>query len=236
MSRNSALRLTSINPSSSSVAPAPSPRSARRHLEGRALRFGPSALDDNETLRLVCGVEEPAAEALLTAFGSIPEVFGAPAADLVRVAGVSAAVRLKLAQDVARRALAQPLRRRDVFTAWSQVAAYLRTVMVGLPREQFRALFLDKKNQLIAEEVMNEGTVDHAPVYPREIMRRALELSASAVILAHNHPSGDPTPSSADIDMTRQVVEAARALRIAVHDHVLVAGDQAVSFRALGVM
>ena len=97
-------------------------------------------------------------------------------------------------------------------------------------------LFLDKKNQLIADEVMNRGTVDHAPVYPREVVRRALELSASAVILVHNHPSGDPTPSSADVEMTRQVVDAARPLRIAVHDHLVVARDGVASFKALGLM
>ena len=96
-------------------------------------------------------------------------------------------------------------------------------------------LFLDKKNQLIADEVLGRGTVDHAPVYPREVMRRALELSASAVILVHNHPSGDPTPSAADIDMTRQVVEAGRALRIAVHDHLIAARDGVASLKALGL-
>lgn len=97
-------------------------------------------------------------------------------------------------------------------------------------------LFLDKKNQLIADEVMNEGTVDHAPVYPREIVRRALELSASAVILLHNHPSGDPTPSRADIDMTRQIIEAARPLKVAVHDHLIVGRDGVASFKALDLM
>jgi DNA repair protein RadC len=99
-----------------------------------------------------------------------------------------------------------------------------------------KAYFRDKKNQLIADEVMNRGTVDHAPVYPREVMRRALELSASAVILVHNHPGGDPTPSSADVDMTRQVVEAGRSLRIAVHDHLVVARHGTASFKALGLL
>ena len=103
-------------------------------------------------------------------------------------------------------------------------------------REQFRVLYLDKKNQLIADEVMNQGTVDHAPVYPREVMRRALELAASAVILAHNHPSGDPAPSAADVDMTRQVIEAGRPLRITVHDHIVVGRDGVASFKALGLI
>ena len=109
-------------------------------------------------------------------------------------------------------------------------------MLAGRTREAFRVLFLDKANQLIADELMGDGTVDHAPVYPREVMRRALELAASACCLVHNHPSGSSTPSSADIEMTRQVVEAGRALGIAVHDHFLVAGDQVVSFRALGLM
>ena len=111
--------------------------------------------------------------------------------------------------------------RRPVISSWSALLAYVRAAMAHEAREQFRVLFLDKKNQLIADEVMNHGTVDHAPVYPREVARRSLELSASAVILVHNHPSGDPTPSGADIDMTRQVVEAVRPLRIGVHDHLV---------------
>jgi DNA repair protein RadC len=132
------------------------------------------------------------AEALLDAFGSLPEVIGAPAADLARVAGRRAAVRLRLVQALARRQLARPLRDRPVISASSQLHAYLRAGLTGAPREQFRVLFLDKKNRLISDEAMGEGTVDHAPVYPREVMRRALELNASAVILAHNHPGGDP--------------------------------------------
>jgi DNA repair protein RadC len=108
-------------------------------------------------------------------------------------------------------------------------------VLANEAREQFRVLYLDKKNQLIADEMMNQGTVDHAPVYPREVMRRALEMAASAVILVHNHPSGDPTPSAADIDMTRQVVEAGKPLKIAVHDHLVVGREGVASFKALGL-
>ncbi|MCA6237922.1 MAG: DNA repair protein RadC, partial [Phenylobacterium sp.] len=126
--------------------------------------------------------------------------------------------------------------RRTVITSWTQLSAYLRTAMAHEPREQFRVLFLDRRNQLIADEAMNEGTVDHAPVYPREVVRRALELSASALILAHNHPSGDPTPSRADIDMTREVIEAAKVLRLSVHDHVIVGRDGLTSFRAQGLI
>jgi DNA repair protein RadC len=103
-------------------------------------------------------------------------------------------------------------------------------------REQFRVLFLDKKNQLICDEQLGQGTVDHAPVYPREVMRRALELSASSIILVHNHPSGDPKPSSADIDMTKQIIESGRSLTISVHDHLVVGRDGVASFKALGLM
>jgi DNA repair protein RadC len=116
------------------------------------------------------------------------------------------------------------------------VTTYLRARLTALPREVFHVLFLDTKNQLIADELMGEGTVNHAPVYPREVVRRALELSASAVLLVHNHPSGDPTPSGADIEVTKQVVAAAKALGIQVHDHVIVGGDVVVSLKQQGLM
>lgn len=139
--------------------------------------------------------------------------------------------------DYARQAYeAHRAKRRPVISSWSALLAYVKIDMGSRTRECFRVMFLDKKNQLIADEVMNEGTVDHAPVYPREVMRRALELDASAVILLHNHPSGDPTPSGADIDMTRQVIEAGRALKIAVHDHLVVGREGVASFKALGLI
>jgi DNA repair protein RadC len=127
------------------------------------------------------------------------------------------------------------VRKRTVISSWTALLSYVRVALADQPREQFRVLFLDKKNQLIADEVMNEGTVDHAPVYPREVMRRALELSASSLILVHNHPSGDPTPSQPDIEMTRQIIEAGKALRITLHDHLVVGRDGVASFKALGL-
>jgi DNA repair protein RadC len=130
----------------------------------------------------------------------------------------------------------EPVRKHTVISSWTALLAYVRVALANEPREQFRVLFLDKKNQLIADETMHRGTVDHAPVYPREVMRRALELSASAIILAHNHPSGDPTPSKADIDMTRQIVEAGRSLRIEIHDHLVVGHEGVASFKALGLL
>ncbi len=210
-------------------------RGRRRWLEARVLQPGDVGLDDVEALSLICGLDEPHAERLLEAFGSLPELIAAPAAALARVAGRRAAVRVRLVQALARRQLERPLRDRQVISSSTQLEAYLRSVLTGVPREQFRVLFLDKKNRLIADERMGDGTVDHAPVYPREVMRRALELNASALILAHNHPGGDPTPSAADVEMTKQVVDAGRCLRITVHDHIIVGGQATASLRALGL-
>jgi len=126
--------------------------------------------------------------------------------------------------------------KRPSLTSWSELIRYLTVMMAWEGREQFRVLFLDKKNRLITDEAMWCGTIDHAPVYPREVVRRSLEVDASAVILVHNHPSGDPTPSAADIDMTRQVVDACRVLRIAVHDHIVIGREGHVSFAALGLI
>lgn len=211
-------------------------RTHRRELEARVLGPGPATLDDLDCLTLLCGLDEAAAAGLLSAFGSLPEVMGAPAADLVRVAGAHATAQVKLAQELACRQLQRPLRDRCVLSAASAVEAYLRATLVGAPREQFRVLFLDRRNRLIADERMSEGTVNHAPVYPREVVRRALELHASALLLCHNHPSGDVTPSSADVDMTRQVIDAARALGLSVHDHVIVGGQLTASLKLLGLM
>jgi DNA repair protein RadC len=211
-------------------------RRRRRGLEDQVLRPGDVGLDDLEALALLCDLNEAQAYGLLAAFGSLPEVLGAPAAELVRVAGRRAAVRVRLVQELARRQLARPLRVRPVIASSGGLQAYLRATLTGAPREQFRVLFLDKKNRLIADERMGDGTVDHAPVYPREVMRRALELNASAVVLAHNHPSGDAAPSAADIDMTRQVMEAGRPLRITVHDHVVVGGQETASLRTMGLL
>jgi DNA repair protein RadC len=202
----------------------------------RLARSGPSALLDAEALSVLVACPVDDAAGLIGAFGSLTEVLAQPHADLARHVSAGAAGRITLLHDVACRALKGPLQRRPVLSSWSAVVAYLRIVLAGVPREQFRVLFLDKRNQLIADEVMGMGTVDHAPVYPREVVRRALELNSSAVIIAHNHPSGDPTPSAADTQMTREVVEAARALRIAVHDHIIVGAGDVASLKSLGLM
>jgi DNA repair protein RadC len=224
--------------------PAPHYLGHRDRLRERALAGGPGALPDYEVLELLLfraiprGDVKPLAKQLIARFGSLGGVLGASVEELKTVAGVgaAAALDLKLVHEAALRSGREAVAKRPVISSWSALLAYVKTALAHEAREQFRVLFLDKKNQLIADEVMNRGTVDHAPVYPREVVRRALELSASAVILVHNHPSGDPTPSAADVDMTRQVAEAARPLRIAVHDHLVVARDGTASFKALGLL
>jgi DNA repair protein RadC len=151
------------------------------------------------------------------------------------VKGVSEATafELKLVAAAARRMTKGEIKGRQILSSWVQVLDYCRTAMAFEQREQFRILFLDKKNALIADEVQQQGTVDHTPVYPREVVRRALELSASAIILVHNHPSGDPTPSRADIDMTKTIIDSTKALGISVHDHIIIGRDGHASMKGL---
>lgn len=205
--------------------------------------YGPSALDEGDTLALIlsrCSIAgagaADAADALMVRFGGLGRIFGAPEPELAQVIGVPAARELGLLHGLLLRVLEHPLRQREVLTSTAAVSVYLRARLGALPREEFRVLFLDKKNQLIADELMGAGSVDHAPVYPREVVRRSLELNAAAILLAHNHPSTDPTPSTADVEMTRQIVAAAGALKIQVHDHMIVGGDQVASLRTLGLM
>ncbi len=214
------------------------PRSVPAPAEAfaRLLASGPSALDDQEALEVAAGLEAGEGAALLAEFGSLPEVLAASVGALSRVSPAETAARLVLVKDIARRLLVAPLRQRPVLSGWDAVASYLRGVLAGRSREQLLGLFLDRRNRLVRDEVLGEGTLDHVPVYPREIMRRALELDAGAVVLAHNHPGGLATPSASDVESTRQVVEAGRLLRIAVHDHFLVADQQVVSFRSLGLL
>lgn len=217
-----------------SVAPA-------KELRLRAACHGLDTLDELEILQLLVAriaprQAEALAGALMDRFGGVARVLGATLPELRQVVSEPVALDLKLLHDTMRRLLAFPLRGRSVLSSASAVADYLRSRLAGQSRESFRVLFLDRRNGLIADELMGAGTVDQAPVYPREIVRRGLELSACGCCLVHNHPSGDPNPSRADVEMTRQVVEACRALGIAVHDHFLVAGDQVVSLRSAGLM
>lgn len=216
----------------------------RDRLRERAAAGGLAALPDYELIELYLfrtvprGDVKPLAKALLARFGSVGGVLGASIDELKTVSGVGEAVALdlKLLQEATLRVGREQVARRPVITSSSQLQAYVKAALAHEPREQFRVLFLDKKNQLIADEVLNRGTVDHAPVYPREVMRRALELSSSAIILIHNHPSGDPSPSGADVAMTREIIEAGRALRILVHDHLVVGRDGIASFKSLGLL
>jgi DNA repair protein RadC len=178
---------------------------------------------------------KPLAKELLATFGSFSEVIAAPLERLKEIDGLgeAAIAELKIVQAAANRLVRGEVKQRQVLSSWSNVLDYCRAAMAFESKEHFRILFLDKGNHLIADEQHQTGTVDHTPVYPREVVKRALELSATAVILVHNHPSGDPTPSRADIDMTRAIVEVARPLGIAVHDHLIVGKDGHASLKAL---
>ncbi|MBG7615130.1 DNA repair protein RadC [Brevundimonas sp. BAL450] len=225
----------------------------RERLRERARGGGLTHLPDYELLELFLfrsqpqGDVKPVAKALLARFGSLSAVLAASVEDLMtvraedskgRMKGVGAETALDLTalHEVSRRVVREPAARRPVISSWTALVSYVRVALQHEPREQFRVLYLDKKNQLQHDEILNRGTVDHAPVYPREVVRRALEVSASAIILVHNHPSGDPTPSRADIQMTKQIVEAARSLGVEVHDHLIVGREGVSSFRQLGLM
>ena len=175
---------------------------------------------------------------LLERFAHLGAVVAAEPGELARTPGLDplALSDLKLLRELAVRLAREDSCRRPVITSWTALVTYVRAALAHEPREQFRTLFLDRRNILLRDELVAHGTVDHAPVYPREVVRRALELSASALILVHNHPSGDPTPSQADIEMTRQIVEAARVFNLQVHDHLVVGRQGTASFRALGLI
>jgi len=213
----------------------------RERLRERFREAGAEALSDYELLELVLFRAllrrdvKPIAKDLIAKFGSFPEVISAPAARLAEVKGLGTAAitELKIVHASAMRLARGQVRKRPVLSSWSSVIDYCRTTMAFAEKEQFRVLFLDKRNQLIVDELQQTGTVDHTPVYPREVVKRALELSATALILVHNHPSGDPTPSHADIEMTRTIVEVAKPLGIAVHDHIIVGRDGHASFKGL---
>jgi DNA repair protein RadC len=220
---------------------APHQHGHRQRLRQRFLDAGDAALSDYELLELILFRAipirdlKPLAKALLAEFGSFAEVISAPVERLKQVKGLgeAAVTELKIVQAAAGRLARGQVKRREVLSSWTGVLDYCRTTMAFDDTEKFRVLFLDKKNQLIADEVQQRGTVDHTPVYPREVVKRALELAATAVILVHNHPSGDPTPSRADVEMTRAIIDVARPLGIAVHDHLIVGKDGHASLKAL---
>ena len=213
----------------------------RERLRGRFREAGEEALADYELLELVLFRAQPRrdvkplAKALMARFGSFAEVVSASPARLAEVEGLgeAAITELKLVQAAAHRLARGEVKRRPMLSSWSAVLDYCRTSMAFADKEQFRVLFLDKRNQLIADEVQQTGTVDHTPVYPREVVKRALELSATALLLVHNHPSGDPTPSRADIRMTKAIIDVARPLGIEVHDHIIVGKEGHASLKGL---
>jgi DNA repair protein RadC len=216
----------------------------RERLRDRFLAGGSGALADYELLELILFRAlprrdvKPLAKDLLERFGSFAEVISAPPQRLAEVKGLgeAAITELKIVQAAAQRLARGEVQNRLVLSSWSSVLDYCRTAMAFADREQFRVLFLDKRNRLIADEQQQQGTVDHTPVYPREVVKRALELGATAVILVHNHPSGDPTPSQADIAMTLEIVAVAKPLGIAVHDHIIVGKDGHASLKGLKLM
>jgi DNA repair protein RadC len=213
----------------------------RERLRDRFKEGGTSALPDYELLEMILfraikrGDTKPIAKALMARFGSFAEVISAEPERLLEVKGVGPAVatELKLIQAAALRLTRGQVINRPVLASWNAIIEYCRAAMAFNEIESFRLLFVDKRNQLIADEVQQSGTVDHTPVYAREVIKRALELTATAIIMVHNHPSGDPTPSMADIDMTKKIIAAGNALGILVHDHIIIGRKGHVSFRNL---
>ena len=216
----------------------------RERLRRRVLDKGVATLSDLEVLEFLLfgarprGDTKPLAKTLVKRFGSLAGVLGASRQELGGVEGLGEAsiAALKIVPEAARRLALEEASEQPVIASWDKLLAYCRVAMGHEKVEQFRLLFLDKKNRLIADELQQKGTVDHTPVYPREVIKRALELGASALILVHNHPSGDATPSTADIEMTREVQEAAAKLGISVHDHIVISKSGHNSFKSLGLL
>lgn len=216
----------------------------RDRLRQRFMQGGADAMADYEMLELVLFMAiprrdvKPLAKELLARFGNLAGVLNAEPAELERISDLSdnTIIALKTIQAAAHRLLKQEIINKPVLNSWTRLLDYCHATMAHEKREHFRILFLNKKNELIADEIQQTGTVDHTPAYPREIMKRALELSATALILVHNHPSGDPQPSEADIDMTYAIKAAAEPFQIAVHDHIIIARNGIGSFKTLGLL
>lgn len=213
----------------------------RERLRERFRKAGADALAEYELLELILFRAlprrdvKPLAKNVIARFGSFAEAISARPERLREIDGLgeAAIVELKIIEAAAKRLAKSSIEKRAALSSFSAVVDYCRTAMAFLDREEFRVLFLDKKNHLIADEVQGTGTVDHAPAYPREVIRRALELSASAIILVHNHPSGDPQPSADDIELTHQIIAVGKPLRVAVHDHLIIGKHGHVSLKGL---
>lgn len=216
----------------------------RQRLRERFLKPGGEHIADYELLELILfsarprGDVKPLAKRLLKHFGSFDAVIYADVNELSKIdeVGDAAIATLKTIRIASERLLKAEVKDRPVIQSWAALMDYCRLAMGRNKIEEFRVLFLNHRNALIADEVMQRGTVDHTPVYPREVIKRALELSASALVLLHNHPSGDPSPSKADIDMTKRIVEAAKAVNISVHDHVIISESGSYSFSSYDLL
>jgi DNA repair protein RadC len=216
----------------------------RQRLKERFLNKGADALSDYELLELLLYLAiprrdvKPLAKDLIRRFGSYAAVVAAPPAQLKELDGIgdSAVIALKLARASAQALLKEEVHEKPILSSWRAVLGYCRALLAHEQNEQFHILFLDRKNRLIADETQQKGTVDHTPVYPREVIKRALELGATALIMVHNHPSGDPSPSRADIDITHEVKDAGQKLGIEIHDHVIIGKRGHTSFKSLGLL
>lgn len=216
----------------------------RKRLRGRFVSGGAAAMPDYEILELVLFRAiprqdvKPLAHDLLEAFGDFNRVITAPTDRLRQIKGVGEAVicELKIVEAASQRLARARIINKHVISSWDALLDYCHMTMAHRETEQFRVLYLDRKNVLIEDEEQARGTVDHVPVYPREVAKRALELNASALILVHNHPSGDPTPSQADIDMTCQIEQACNALGLTLHDHLIVGKSRELSFKSAGYL
>lgn len=213
-------------------------------MRRRFAENGPDALADYELLELVLFLAipqkdvKPLAKTLIAKFGGLPEVMNAPIEELIKIDGIkeNTAIALKSITALSHRAMKTSLMKKPVLGSWDRLMSYCQSTMAHETKEHFRILFMNKKNELIADEIQNSGTVDHTPAYPREIMKRALELGATALILVHNHPSGDPRPSKDDVDMTRRIIKAGEPFGILIHDHIVVSRNGYKSFKTMGLI
>jgi DNA repair protein RadC len=224
--------------------PSTGPHGHRHRMRVKLLQRGPDALADYELLEMLLffampkGDTKPLAKSLINSFGSFARVLSAPQRDLMQTRGLGehSVAAIKLVHAAALRLARAEAMEAPILNNRERLSAYLAAAISREKIEQFRVLFLDARNRLIADEAQARGTVNHTPVYPREVVKRALELHSTALILVHNHPSGDPTPSEADLSITEEVTAAAAVLRIAVHDHIIVGNGQQFSFRQHGLI
>ncbi len=236
-------KLETVTTETKAVAKKPHHLGHRKRLKEKFLN-APAAMADYEILEILLFPSsprkdvKPLAKELINAFGSIDKVFAANTAELKKIAGMNATAiaSLKIVPEAVNRLLYREAKEKPVLNSWIKLLDYLRAQMGNLKEEQFRVLFLNSKNMLIANEVQSEGTINHTMAYPREIVKRALELGAASIILVHNHPSGDINPSRADIELTHQIIAAAKPLALNVHDHVIIAETGHYSFKTKGII